>query len=115
MRCRKIVDGNVAWFNKVNKETKLDSSFSEAQQSVVDSLTQRLSVIKTELWYDISYGLPLFDKVKNKIAMDGAVASIVTSHPDVISMSSFESTIVNKKYSCKFQAVTKYGNVQVIL
>lgn len=114
MRCRKIVDGNVVWFNKVNKETKLDGSFSEAQQSVVDSLTQRLSVIKTELWYDISYGLPLFDKVKNKIAMDGAVASIVTSHPDVISMSSFESTIVNKKYSCKFQAVTKYGNVQVI-
>lgn len=114
MRCRKIVDGNVVWFNKVNKETKLDSSFSEAQQSVVDSLTQRLSVIKTELWYDISYGLPLFDKVKNKIAMDGAVASIVTSHPDVISMSSFESMIVNKKYSCTFQAVTKYGNVQVI-
>ena len=114
MRCRKIVDGNVVWFNKVNKETKLDGSFSEAQQSVVDSLTQRLSIIKTELWYDISYGLPLFDKVKNKIAMDGAVASIVTSHPDVISMSSFESTIVNKKYSCKFQAVTKYGNVQVI-
>lgn len=114
MRCRKIVDGNVVWFNKVNKATKLDSSFSEAQQSVVDSLTQRLSVIKTELWYDISYGLPLFDKVKNKIAMDGAVASIVTSHPDVISMSSFESTIVNKKYSCKFQVVTKYGNVQVI-
>lgn len=114
MRCRKIVDGNVVWFNKVNKVTKLDSSFSEAQQSVVDSLTQRLSVIKTELWYDISYGLPLFDKVKNKIAMDGAVASIVTSHPDVISMSSFESTIANKKYSCKFQVVTKYGNVQVI-
>lgn len=114
MRCRKIVDGNVVWFNKVNKATKLDSSFSEAQQSVVDSLTQRLSVIKTELWYDISYGLPLFDKVKNKIAMDGAVASIVTSHPDVISMSSFESAIVNRKYSCKFQAVTKYGNVQVI-
>lgn len=114
MRCRKIVDGNVVWFNKVNKATKLDSSFSEAQQSVVDSLTQRLSVIKTELWYNISYGLPLFDKVKNKIAMDGAVASIVTSHPDVISMSSFESAIVNKKYSCKFQAVTKYGNVQVI-
>ncbi|MDD7038929.1 MAG: hypothetical protein PUI63_06775 [Alistipes senegalensis] len=98
----------------MNKATKLDSSFSEAQQSVVDSLTQRLSVIKTELWYDISYGLPLFDKVKNKIAMDGAVASIVTSHPDVISMSSFESAIVNRKYSCKFQAVTKYGNVQVI-
>lgn len=115
MRCRKLINGNVVWFNKINKETKIDSSFSEEQQSVVDSLTQRLSVIKSELWYNVSYGLPLFDKVKNKIAMDGAVAAIVNSHPDVISMSSFESTIVNRKYSCKFQAVTKYGNIQVIL
>lgn len=115
MRCRKIIDGNIVWFNKVNKETKLESSFSEKQQSVVDSLTQRLSVIKSELWYNVTYGLPLFDKVKNKIAMDGAVVTIVNSHPDIISITSFESTVVNRKYSCKFQAITKFGNVQVIL
>lgn len=117
MRCRNLVDGNVVWFGSAGKNdngtSKKNDSFVSEQQSVISSLTQRLSVIRSELWYNVSYGLPLFDKVKNKIAIDATIAQIVESHPDVLSVSSFDSKIEGKSYHCKFQAETKYGSIEL--
>lgn len=134
MRCRRIkvwYDENntkhtsVVWFGSygiddndnakfVNPHDKHDN-FADKQQGVADSLTQRLSVIKKELWYNVSYGLPLFDKQKSKLAIDAFVGSTITSHPDVVSIKSFDSKVVDKKYTCNTVIITKYGEMTLNL
>ena len=121
MRTRAIQNGNIVWFGSTGKN--LDgtaqfyddkkNSFSNQQQAVVDSLTQRLSVIKSELWYRVSYGLPLYEKTKSKPLMDSSVLEIVKSHQDVVNVLSFSSQIVNKKYTCKLEIQSIYGNISL--
>ena len=88
-------------------------NFSEEQLAVRDSLTQRLSVLEGELWYRISYGIPLFNKVHSKTLIDSQVASIVTSHSDVVRIDKFESSLINHKYTCNMQIVTVFGNLNL--
>lgn len=123
MRCRRIkkIDGRneVVWFGSWGKNgdrtqffspTDKHDNFSDQQQGVSDSLTQRLSVLREELWYDIDYGLPLFDKVR-KPAMDSFICSTVLNHPDVVSIDEFSSQVINNKYSCSMTVVSVFGNV----
>ena len=97
------------------KETLKNSkfNFSTEQNAVRDSLYQRLSVLKGELWYRVSYGIPLFDKVNSKTLIDSQIASIVTSHEDVIRIEKFESYLYNHKYTCNMQIVTVFGNLNL--
>lgn len=79
------------------------------QQGVVDSLIQRLSVIKGELWYNPTYGLPLVDKIRSKGLMDAAVADIIYNQPDVELINSFTSDIGKSHiYSFDFSVITIY-------
>ena len=123
MRCRRIkkIDGRneVVWFGSWGKNgdrtqffspTDKHDNFSDQQQGVSDSLTQRLSVLREELWYDIDYGLPLFDKVR-KPAMDRFICSTVLNHPDVNSIDEFSSQVLTNKYSCSMTVVSVFGNV----
>lgn len=87
------------------------NSFSDKQDAIADSLQQQLHVIRGELWYDINYGLPLTQKVSSKLEMDMLVANIVASHPDVVEIISFDSQLLNHKYSAKFSIRTKYGDI----
>lgn len=91
------------------------SSFSEKQQSVVDSLTQRLSIIRGELWYAMSYGLPLFDRNRSKVEFDSFILSTITQHPDVDSIISFVSQVLNAKYTCQVKIQSKYGLIDINL
>ena len=127
MRCRQIKNDEIIWFGSAGldltqpvynnkgeqigyKSLKADN-FVDKQTAVASSLTQRLSIIRTELWYNMSYGLPLFEKVKSKVFMDSAVTDIIMSHPDVLRIEKFESHIKSRKYTCKSQIVSKYGNL----
>ena len=125
MRCRKIIDGNIVWFGSIGKNEDgtsksvydtskqiRDSSFnfSEQQQAVADSLTQRLSILKRELWYRINYGLSLFEK-NSKALIDSEISSIIMSHPDVSKISSFSSYMIDKKYTLNVQIVSIYGEI----
>lgn len=117
MICRKIENGNVVWFGSIGKNPdgtaiKRDN-FSKQQEGVSDSLTQRLSLIKGELWYNITYGLPLFDKIKSKVLIDSQVINIITSHPDVIRINNFSSTLERNNYSCYIKVITQYGNIDI--
>lgn len=91
------------------------SSFSERQQSVVDSLTQRLSIIRGELWYAMSYGLPLFEKNRSKIEFDAFILKVISSHPDVDSIISFKSEVVSSNYTCEVKIQSKYGPISINL
>ena len=89
------------------------NTFLENQSGVATSLTQRLSIIKGELWYKVSHGLPLYDKVSKKIEMDAAVLKIVNEHPDVITVNNFNSSIIKHTYKCSMEIVSKYGELEL--
>lgn len=114
MRTRAIRNGTVAWFGSLGLDeqgNKLSTeNFSTGSQHVVDGLIQRLSVFKGELWYKTTYGLPLFEKIKSKAIIDATVLDIVESQSDVKSIISFESSVVNRQYSCKIKISTIFGD-----
>lgn len=84
-------------------------NYETGKDGVADSLTQTLSVIKGELWYNLNYGLPLFDKVQSTNLLDMEILSIITRNPGVSSIDSYTSSIVNHTYSfsCKIRSI--YG------
>lgn len=135
MKCRRInpENGMVVWFGvkDVSKvynngqliEYELDSIFqndndkhdnyAEGSEAVANSLRQRLSVIKHELWYDYERGLPLIDKVRNKATIDAYVVEKVLEHPDVIDIEGFASKQERNAYSCYLVVNTKYGQIEL--
>lgn len=104
-------DGTAKFFNRNDKH----DNFSDKAEAVVDSLMQRLSVIQKELWYNVSYGLPLVAHNRSKLMFDSSTASIILSHPDVESILQFQSKIEKTSYSCNFSVKTKYGVVDVTI
>ena len=117
MRCRKIINNNIVWFGSYGKNQdgtaiKADN-FSTEQQNVADSLTQRLSVLKGELWYKVSYGIPLFEKIKSKAYIDSYVATVVKQHPEVVSIIKFSSELVNKHYIAEIEILSSYGSIKL--
>ena len=120
MNCRRIVNGNVVWFGKAGKDAndnfiKVDSNYSSKSQAVIDSLTQRLSVLEHELWYNITYGVPIQNKLKSKAIIDANVLQIVNQHEDVLQVQSFSSQIdaSSKTYKCKMTIQSKYGLIDL--
>ena len=81
--------------------------------AITCALNERLRVIKGELWYNISFGLPLFDKVASKIQMDSAVLNIVNSQKGVEAVTEFNSTIVKSEYRCTMKIKTQYGDATI--
>lgn len=86
-------------------------NYLSRQAGLASSLTQRLSVIRGELWYAINAGLPLADKITSKGIIDAKIAEIVSKHPDVKSISEFKSTTDKHSYSCTFKVNTLYGEL----
>lgn len=95
-----------------NKDDKHDNYASE-KEAVRDSLMQRLSVIKNELWYDFNYGVPLVDRVRDKAIIDAYLIREISRHPDVNMIKGFESEVVKHEYSCFFVIDTVYGEVKL--
>ena len=103
-------DGTAKFYNINDKHDNI----STEQEAVANSLTQRLSVIEGELWYSITEGLPLLNKIKSKIELDASVTEIVLGHPDVVSITSFSSQVNDKReYSTTFTVETEYGSLDV--
>ena len=116
MRCRNIVlnaDGtyDIVWFGKTRDSEKTYDNYVEKQEGVAKSLIQRLGVIQGELWYNISYGLPLLSKIRDKAIMDSAIVNIINDHPEVVSIRKYESKVDQKTHTYYFTAemMTIYG------
>jgi len=88
-------------------------NYVDKQNAVVSSLTQRLSVLRGELWYAINQGMPLVDKVVSKGIIDSYVVSTVTRHPDVLSIQQFSSSLIKHSYTCNFTVLTRFGELIV--
>ena len=143
MKCRRINpdNGMIVWFGvkEIKKDTTLTSNNTVASESAIvgkrktifqsemnkhdnyatgtegveNSLRQRLSVLKHELWYDYGNGMPITDKVRKKAIVDAYVIQTVLNHPDVIEIEGFESEQTGHQYSCYLIVNTVYGKIEL--
>lgn len=88
----------------------LQNNYASGVSGTISSITQRLSVIKGELWYQINHGLPLLEKHKNKDMIDAAILEIISRHPDVLGIPDYKSEIENHTYSFSCMIDTVYGS-----
>lgn len=100
-------------FTIVGTKFKIEGlkNYSEDQEAVANSLTQKLSTIKGELWAAVNFGLPLFDKYRSRAAMDASVIDIITSHSDVVKIIDFTSNLQEHAYTFTSKILTKYGEL----
>lgn len=129
MKCRRIdaTTGNIIWFGvkEVSKDaegnnvaifentTDKHDNYIGGSEGVANSLRQRLSILKNELWYDYANGIPLIDKVKSKSIIDAYIIQTVLKHPDVIDIEGFESMQENHAYSCYLIINTIHGQIEL--
>ena len=90
-------------------KTPLDN-YSTDSAAVADSLTQRLSVIKGELWYQVNFGLPLADKQRSTNIFDFIICDIITSHPGVASLDKYTSKTDGHTYTYTCEITSVYGD-----
>lgn len=117
MRCRNMIDGNVVFFGSyglnLDGTAKKAPNYLDKQNAIALSLTQKLSVIKGELWYKVSYGLPLYEKNRRALLFDSFVGEVISKEPDVLNIIDFHSEVFNKIYSCKMKILTTYGEIEI--
>lgn len=114
MKCRRMRDNNIVWFksyglNEDGTGKFVDDNYATEVEAVATSLTQRLYVIKHELWYDYEYGLPLIDKVKSKGIFDNYILTTIKQHPDVLEITDFISTNKQHNYTSYVLIKSIYG------
>lgn len=120
MKCRKITDNKkIIWFGSAGKDENNKKipyeNYSTEQEGVKDSLTQRLSVIKGELWYNLNAGIPLLDKNSSDVVYDSYISSTIMKHPMVLSIKKFVSVVENHKYRCSIIVETVYGDIEMTI
>lgn len=129
MKCRRINpdNGMIVWFgvkdvirNEVGEnqaifqdETNKHANYATGSEGVANSLKQRLSVLKHELWYDYNKGMPLPDKARSKAIIDAYIIQTILEHPDVIDIEGFESEQERNNYTCYFVVNTIYGQIEL--
>lgn len=101
-----VFDPTIEYYAHNNK--LVAENYSEEQKAIRDSLIQRLSIIKGELWYKASYGLPLMEKIKSKGIYDTVVINIITSTPGVVNIVSFVSNIEKVPFDNSTKTITAY-------
>lgn len=102
-------DGSSKFFNPENKH----DNFAESQQYVADALTQKLNILQGELWWNVTYGLPLLQKLTSKTMIDTVLIQTISEHPDVLEITSFESDILNHSYHANIEIVSTFGSLSL--
>ena len=99
-------------YTTTNPYTYIESqefNYSTGAKGVKDALIPRLSVIKGELWYKSSYGLPLMDKIKSKGIYDSIIVRYITDYTDVTNLEEFSSNLNEHVYTFDCKINTIYG------
>ena len=121
MKCRNVIIDNgvqqAVFFGSYG--LNLDGTAKKANNYVSDaeairaSLIQRLSIIKGELWYNVIFGQPLFDKSKSKVPFDSFVLTEIKKTEGVIDILKFESKVEQHDYYCAAQIQSQYGLIEI--
>lgn len=104
-------DGSAKWFNSNDKH----DNFAEKQEYTADVLTQKLNIIRNELWWNVTYGLPLLNKLISKSSIDAAIIEIVLAQDEVEDIISLTSSLNKHKYSAEIKIKTIYGDIQIVI
>lgn len=86
-------------------------SYAKDGDAVVESLNQKLKVIRGEIWNHIDYGIPLLESGKSKGIIDAFVIQTVNSHPDVTEILEFNSQLNKDVYTLQIKVLTTYGEI----
>lgn len=107
-------DGTVSTKSIFYNENNKNDNYASGVEAVKNTLNEKLSVLKGELWTSPKFGVPLIDKVRNKGIIDAYIISIVSSVKEVIEIVGFESEIVDKNtYSAYLEINTSYGLISI--
>jgi len=90
-------------------------NYVEEADAITSALRQKLSVIKGELWFNRSFGIPLIDKVKSKAIFDTYTMSIVNKQTGINNIKKFESTVERHDYHLNIELQSVYGDVRIDL
>lgn len=103
----KNLDGSAKFYNIENK----NDNYSEKQQYIVDSITEKLSVLKYELWFNVNYGMPIIDKTRVKGIIDAYVVEEIYNNSDVTDIKQFSSTFTEHNYSATIKVISTFGEL----
>lgn len=117
MKCRNIIKNDnkydIVWFGSRGKDQNGNAikadNYVEDNEAVTASLIQQLSVIKTELWYDINYGIPLLDKISNKAIFDSTILNIINNHQGVKEIVEYKSSLEKNQYIFEVKIISIYN------
>lgn len=96
-------------FKKFAISIPAEKNYAGLQEGTAYSLIQRLSVLKNELWWQVNYGIPLLEKVKNKNIFDSVIINIILNHPDVTNILYLNSFIKENQYYFEVKVSTIYS------
>lgn len=85
------------------------NTYATGSEGVAQDLYQRLSLLQGELVHHINAGFPLMQGNCNKQMLDAYMIKTIINTPDVSSIISLESKIVDRRYICSFVVNTPYG------
>lgn len=106
-------DGTAKRYEESDSKFVSHSNYSDKQHGLTNSLTQNLSVLKGELWYNVKFGLPLLDKQKSKAVLDAYVISTIFNNTEVLTLKKMSSSVTNHGYLCSFVVETSYGELTI--
>lgn len=127
MRTRRLVDDNnrknIVWFGSYGKNDDGTAKFAKLNdkhanyvdntEGVASGLTQRLSIMRGELWYAINTGIPLLDKHASKGVLDAFVVKTVLEYPDVKEILLFESQNIEHEYKVQLKVQSVFGVIEL--
>ena len=126
MRCRQYIKyknelgeekTDVVWFNSYGKNISNSSlrtnNFANDNNAISQLLTQKLSILKGELWDNISYGLPLLEKQKSKYVFDSFIISTIEQNKNIIKIVEFNYKIYNNEYFANMIISTDFGDLEL--
>ena len=93
-----------------------NTSFLTDAQAVAQAIRTKLKMFQGECWEDLNEGLPFFQSIagnKDKSETDLLVKARILETPNVQSITSFNSSIENRKYSATATVNTAFGAVTV--
>lgn len=107
-----VIENLNIYIEELSNKIEMDN-YKDKQSGIANSLTQKLSTFKKELWYAYSYGLPLFEKYKTKVAIDSFVGQTITSQEGVRGVLEFESKVEKGNYTCNVKIDSIYGDIEL--
>lgn len=97
--------------NKAKEDKNgVTNSYANGREAVSQSLIQRLSLLEGELYHYIRAGFPSFKKA-NKNILDSYVVKVILNHPEVKSISSYQSKVEDRIYYMNANIITIYGEL----